>query len=412
MMINLSNYIVRKGLRIPTSINQLAVDEGIMFGLLKEIYNLEEEQVKEVEVTLQELGDIRGNLSDSGRIKVKIVTTDMEEMVVKWFVKVMPSYQENSQLMAKFNVFKNEIEFYSQIAPKLKKFLSESGDSSIQLDIPEMLYSSQKGDRAIIVLEDLVSQGFTQERDKNGARYLSREKAVLAVETVAKIHAASYALQLKNDVDLTRDHPCLAESGLLWSQEEMTSRLLDMKESYCSLLEQSDKPDSSSLLARFRSAFSNSSMLREMCRSRCSVGQAVKCLQQGDFHFNNLMFRQTGETLEVRLVDWQLAYTGRVGGDISYLLMSSLDPELRGVAEQGIREKYYQQFNKVLSLLDCQRMDQLEEEYENDLKLGFFFSCGNVMTQEMTDKNNINNNNNKVSFTYQLCKEAANKQLI
>jgi len=409
-MMNLSNYMVKRGLRIPTSIKQLTIDETIICGLLKEIYQLSEDQVEEVEVTVKELGDIRGHLSDSGRVSVRVLTTDREEMMVNWFVKVMPSHQENNQLVAKFNVFKNEIEFYTKIAPKLRKFLAESGDSSVELDIPDMLYSRQEGDKAIIVLEDLVSQGFTQDRDENGARYLSKEKAVLAVETIAKIHATSYALQLKNNVDLTRDHPSLAESGLLWSQEEMTERLLDMKETYCSLLEQCDKPDSGSLLARFRTAFSSSSLLREMCQSRCSVGQSVKCLQQGDFHFNNLMFRQTEKRLEVRLVDWQLTYTGRVGGDISYLIMSSLDPKVREQAEMEIKARYFQQFNKMLDLLDCQPSDQLEDDDETDLKLGFLFSCGNVMTQELTTK--YNDNSRRESFAYQLCKEAADKLLI
>jgi len=404
-MINLSNYIVKKGVRIPNSINQLIRDEGIVCGLLREIYQLEEGKIEELEVRPLEEGDIKGNLSDSGRLNVRVLTTDKMEMEFNWFVKVMPSHQDNNQLVAKFNVFKNEIEFYSKIAPKLKQNLSESGESNIQLNIPEMLYSDLQGEKAIIVLEDLVSQGFKQERDENGAKYLSKKKAILAVEAVANIHAASYALQLNDNVDLAKEHPSLTESGLIWTQEEMSIRLNEMKETYCSLLEQSDKPDSSTLLARFRNAFSSSSMLREMCRNRCSDLEAVNCLQQGDFHFNNLMFRETGETLEIRLVDWQLTYTGRVGGDISYLLMSSLDPRVREIAESEIRTKYYLQLNKMLDQLDCQKIDQVKKDYETDLKLGFFFSCGNVMTPEVQNKN-------KVTFTYQLCKEAAKKQLI
>lgn len=404
-MINLSNYIVKKGVRIPNSINQLIRDEGIVCGLLREIYQLEEGKIEELEVRPLEEGDIKGNLSDSGRLNVRVLTTDKMEMEFNWFVKVMPSHQDNNQLVAKFNVFKNEIEFYSKIAPKLKQNLSESGESNIQLNIPEMLYSDRQGEKAIIVLEDLVSQGFKQERDENGAKYLSKKKAILAVEAVANIHAASYALQLNDNVDLAKEHPSLTESGLIWTQEEMSIRLNEMKETYCSLLEQSDKPDSSTLLARFRNAFSSSSMLREMCRNRCSDLEAVNCLQQGDFHFNNLMFRETGETLEIRLVDWQLTYTGRVGGDISYLLMSSLDPRVREIAESEIRTKYYLQLNKMLDQLDCQKIDQVKKDYETDLKLGFFFSCGNVMTPEVQNKN-------KVTFTYQLCKEAAKKQLI
>jgi aminoglycoside/choline kinase family phosphotransferase len=51
--------------------------------------------------------------------------------------------------------------------------------------------------------------------------------------------------------------------------------------------------------------------------------------QHGDFHFNNLLFkREAGGRIRVMIVDWQLAYSGRATGDLSYLLMSSLSHEV------------------------------------------------------------------------------------
>lgn len=410
---NFSAYRTRVGLRIPTSINQLAADEGIVCGLLKEVYQLEKKDVEELEVTLPEKGDIRGNLSDSGRVQVRVKTTAGTEEVFHWFVKVMPRNHHNNELVSKFNVFKNEIEFYSKIAPELKAFLKEGivSDQEVHFDIPEMLFAKQDEDRAIIVLQDLTHQGFTQDRDRNGNRYLSKEKAVLAVESIAKIHAASYALQLREKVDLKRDHPTLEESGLLWTRDEMTSRLFAMKDIYCSLLEESDKPDSPNLLARFKSAFNSEDMLRELCRSRCNSEESVGCLQQGDFHFNNLLFREEGGRLQVSIVDWQLTYTGRAGGDISYLLMSSLDPVVRETEEEDIKQRYYDMFINTLGLLkratDYEMENQLKEDYQKSLPLGFFFSCGNIMAEERSS-----NKSSKVGFTYQLCKDAAKKQLI
>jgi aminoglycoside/choline kinase family phosphotransferase len=55
----------------------------------------------------------------------------------------------------------------------------------------------------------------------------------------------------------------------------------------------------------------------------------ISC-QHGDFHFNNLLFkREASGRIRVMIVDWQLAYSGRSTGDLSYLLMSSLSHEVR-----------------------------------------------------------------------------------
>jgi len=308
---------------------------------------------------------------------------------------------------------KNEIEFYTEIAPMLKKFLKEKiPEDEIEFDIPKMLYAKQEDDRAIIILEDLNTEGFTQERDENGNKFLSKEKAILAVESIAKIHSASYALQMEEKVDLKKDHPILEESGLLWTHKEMTSRLFEMKDFYCEMLGKCDQPDSPILLEKFKKAFSSEELLVELCRKRMyEEGGSVNCLQQGDFHFNNLLFREKGGKMEVQIVDWQLTYSGRAGGDISYLLMSSLDPKVREEEEESIKQAYYDAFLSNLKKMESaggltlsEEAHLLQRDYQESLPLSFFFSCGNIMAEERPSK--------RVSFTYQLTKEAAKKELI
>jgi len=416
---DLSAYRKKQQRKIPTSIGQLLNDDKIILGLLKEIYHHEDTEIEKVLVKLLTPGsDIKGNLSDSGRLKVVVKTSNGIEHSYNWFVKVQPASHQNTEVVSKFNVFKNEIEFYSKIAPKLMKFIKETNpaNSDIVFDIPKMIFAEEDDDRAIIILEDLVSEGYEQERDANGDRFLSKEKAILAVESIAKIHAASYALQVKENIDLASKHPTLEKSGLLWTNEEMTSRLAEMRDIYCEFLQQSTKPDSPTLLKRFRDTFDSEELLRELCFERCaSDEEGILCLQQGDFHFNNLLFKEENGSLKVKIVDWQLTYNGRSGGDISYLLMSSIDPNVFEKEEENIKEKYFQSFNQTYSALQQQEktMDQeevdeiLEMEYDKSLQLGFFFSCGNVMHQE-----NYEDQDRKVSFTYQLCKEAADKNLI
>jgi len=420
---DLSAYRKKQQRKIPSSIAQLLNDDKIICGLLKEIYDHDHHDVEKVEVKLlTPCSDIKGNLSDSGRLKIFVKTFGGAKHSYSWFVKVQPLDHQNTELVSKFNVFKNEIEFYSKIAPSLMNFIKEANISNddIQFDIPKMIFAEEDDDRAIIILEDLVSEGYKQERDENGNRYLSKEKATLAVESIAKIHAASYALQIKKNIDLGSNHPTLEKSGLLWTNSEMTSRLYAVKDVYCEFLKQSKNPDSPLLLERFRKTFDSEELLRALCFDRCSSDEeGILCLQQGDFHFNNLLFKEEDGKLKVKIVDWQLTYNGRSGGDISYLLMSSIDPDDFETEEENIKERYFDSFNETFSALYSQEktMDQedennnnvdeiLEMEYDKSLPLGFFFSCGNVMHKE-----NFEDEERKVSFTLSTLQRSSREKL-
>jgi len=232
----------------------------------------------------------------------------------------------------------------------------------------------------------------------------------VAVRSLAKLHAVSVAMQNKRNMDLAAEHPLLAESGLLWTQTEMTSRLAVMKESYCELLEQSQELDSPTLLNRFRSMFDSEERLIALCQQRCDYSAASGeplSLQHGDFHFNNLMFKRNDDgKLCVKIVDWQLTYAGRSTGDLSYLLMSSLSSENREQFEQEVKDEYFSEYLNTLQKLE-QRSSahlKLDNDYNDSLPLSFFLSCGNIMAQDDQDR--------CVQFSYDMCKEAVMKEII
>eukprot|EP00092_Neocalanus_flemingeri_P087054 GFUD01109792.1.p1 GENE.GFUD01109792.1~~GFUD01109792.1.p1 ORF type:complete len:266 (+),score=76.24 GFUD01109792.1:69-800(+) len=243
----------------------------------------------------------------------------------------------------------------------------------------------------------------------------------MAVESLAKVHATSYALKMKKKIFLEKNHPSLKESGLLWTHSDMTSRLTMMKEIFCDFLKQSNQIDTPSLVEQFKNAFDSEQLLKQLCQERCSpLDESILCLQHGDFHFNNLFFKEEDGKLKVKIVDWQMAYNGKSAGDITYLLMSSIDPEDFEKEEENIKEKYHESFQNTLAALnlcyksegdtdkDANHVDEVFEiEYDKSLLLGFLFSCGNVMQMD-----NFQNDNRRISFSYKLCKEAAEKELI
>ena len=205
---------------------------------------------------------------------------------------------------------------------------------------------------------------------------MSLDATILAVESIAKIQAASYALQVKKNIDLGQIHPNLEVSGKLWSNDEMASRLTVMKDYYCDILEESKNPDSPILVERFRKTFDSPEKLKEIVTRRVSQEEngksSIHCLQQGDFHFNNLMFKVEADgRTSVKIVDWQMAYTGRAGGDIAYLLMSSINPELYETDEDTIKEKYFDMFNETFySLIREKKWMNKEEKVEGKEKGG------------------------------------------
>jgi len=257
----------------------------------------------------------------------------------------------------------------------------------------------------------LIHEGYKQERDDNGSRYLSRKKAIIAVKSLARIQATSAALQMKTNLDIERQHPSLAESGAFWTNSDMSSRLMMMKDVFCEYLKESAGVNAASLVERFNNKFNSQEELQHLCRQRYDVGDdSIKCLQHGDFHFNNLLFKEDGQgKYSAMIVDWQLSYCGRSAGDVSYLLQSSVDPRMLELGENTIKKEYFDTFRDTLVMLSggCEEVTTvLEEDYKKSLPLAFFFSCGNVMQGDKIGEQR------KQEFAFQLCKEAAGRSLI
>jgi len=396
---------------IPNSLEHLLANEYMLENLIKEIHGFCPGQINRMKVRKETQGTMQGHLSDSGRVVVKLEMVDGSTHQVSWFVKIKPQYDNTSD--QDFDVFRNEIDFYQKILPEMKNLLVTEGfgDEHIDFDIPSILYAKEEAGAAIIVLEDIYADGYRHIKDCNGEKYLDVEQAMVAVRSIARIHAASVAIQEKNNVDLAVEYPSLAESELLWTQAEMAARLTVMKDNYCNLLKKSTETDSPKLLRRFQETFDSAERLVELCERRIKPNNnhGSLSLQHGDFHFNNLMFKVVCGRMKVKMVDWQLTYCGKATGDLSYLLLSSLSPRTRELHEDQIKAEYFASYLGILETLSqtglCKAL--LDLEYTDSLQLSFFLSCGNIMAVD-----NQNNQDRCVKFSYDMCKEAVQKEII
>ena len=428
-------------------------NEMVMGNLLKEIYNIDyHSEVKSMMIRerLIEPGDITGNLSESGRVIVELQLNNGEKLIYHWFVKILPKQHKNSELMHKFNIFENEIRFYKEIAPDLLKFLEENGVNDVAFKIPKMLFADSREESAVIILEDVGEQGYRQGRDADGERFLTKEKAHLAINAIACIHAASKLYNLHNTTKLEEKHSNL-QHNMMWEDTDFIDRLSAMKDSYCEVLKKSSEHDSSRLLQRFEKAFDSSMKLKSICAERYAPKQTNTAvyLQHGDFHFNNLLFKESSDgQMEVMIVDWQLSYVGRSTGDLSYLLLSSISPKVRHEHELMLKEDYYNSFNSYLKTFEASVMeklsqntcgisfnvvcddddnndvttvrvevDDLEHDYQDSTPLSFFLSCGNILssdsnTPDLSDDERDEREQATVNFAYSLVKDAAEMDII
>jgi len=392
---------------IPTSVQNLLASPYMLEHFVSKIYKINNNDIKSISVRPDNEGGLKGNLSDSGRLGVKVAMVNGTVEQHFWFVKIMPE----ASVGGGFNIFENEMAFYQKIVPEMRNFVLKEGlgEEFADFDVPQILYADSNDDGAIIILRDVIADGYHHKRDENGDKFLSVEHAIAAVRSIAKIHAVSESLQSKQHFDLAAVHPTLAESGMLWTQAEMAERLEVMKDNYCELLEMSEELDSPTLLARFRKSFDSAERLMDLCQRRCEPGNPGKyrTLQHGDFHFNNLMFKEDQNgAVKVKIVDWQLAYTGKTTGDLSYLLMSSLSRDNWESYENVIKSEYFDAYDSTMKRLTDGKVELkgLDMDYNDSLPLSFFLSCGNIMSTELQDK--------CVQFSYNLCKEAAIKEII
>jgi len=243
------------------------------------------------------------------------------------------------------------------------------------------------------------------------------------IDALTKIQAASKLYNEHKPSRLEEKHPTLRHTTM-WKDHDFLDRLSVMKNCYQDILKRSSEHDSGRLLERFQKTFDSPVALKSICKERVSPKKTgAVYLQHGDFHFNNVLFKESedGKT-SVMLVDWQMTYMGRSTGDVSYLILSSIRPELRHNHGEKLKEAYYSSLNRYLKTYEtCVikhkveiDVSDLERDYRESSPMSLFLSCGNVLSIE-SDRAatpEMSEDESEVEFAYKLCKEAASMHII
>ncbi|XP_034664622.1 uncharacterized protein LOC117898990 [Drosophila subobscura] len=238
-------------------------------------------------------------------------------------VKTMPEQEGHKKdMMSESYFFKTEIGMYCKALPEFERILKQAGDDT-QLCVPCIYHSLEP--RQVMIFEDLVPQGYTVIRD----RPLREEELCRAFSKLAKWHAVSMKI-LNEQPDFLKEFQYgVGEMPHLMSDPFITTAMppfIEMLERWPELRKY--KPYFEKIKDTYLDTVK--CILQEYRKDPQADGYYVLC--HGDFHLRNMMFRnnkETGDSEDVMLVDFQLSNTCPIAVDLIYSIHMLMEPEQR-----------------------------------------------------------------------------------
>ncbi|OXU20623.1 hypothetical protein TSAR_008504 [Trichomalopsis sarcophagae] len=250
-----------------------------------------------------------------------------------------------------------EIRFYTQVVPDLEVFQKQNrSDSSqlIELPIPRCIHAhyspaggtedSPEPPESFLVLENLGPRGFEGAEFSRG---LTLKQAEAALNAVARLHALSLTLKVKEGKPLSERYPFLFQ----------TARATD---SYQQLVERG-LPQLARFLERrpgleavLEALLALRPRTKEVIANLLAPEDPLALITHTDFWCNNLLFRNSdddgGGSCECAILDWQMVTYSRPTNDTCLGLGLDISGELNYTRSDLDRD--YRR-SQLLALLLC-----------------------------------------------------------
>nr|CAD7445122.1 unnamed protein product [Timema bartmani] len=304
-------------------------------------------------------------------------------------VKLLPNDPFSRFFVTEAQFDLREIKFYTQVVPELEQFqrrLLSADEPPLELPIPRCYHAhyAAPGEDAegslsesVLVLENLKSRGFL---GADFSRGLTLRQARAALEAVARLHALSLALKVREGRPLDERYPFLFQ----------TARATD---SYQQLVERG-LPQLARFLERrpgLEAVLQSIATLRpstkELIASLLAPQEPMALITHTDFWCNNLLFRDEGddERCACAVLDWQMVTYSRPTNDLALLLVSSLPTELRRRCTPDLLDRYWAELTATSTRLGVDvegdlgyARDQLAEDYRRSQLLALLLCIGSV----------------------------------
>lgn len=241
------------------------------------------------------------------------------------------------------------------MVPDLEKFQKEhlrAETEPITLPIPRCYHAhysagsteedgSPQPPESVLVLENIKPSGYNS---ADFSRGLTLQQTKAAIEAIARVHALSLCIKVKEGRLLSERYPFLFQTSKATdSYQQLVERGLPQLSSF---LER--RPGLESVLEALNSIRSNT---KELIAALLAPEEPIALITHTDFWCNNLMFKENGDSSICAILDWQMVTYSRPTNDLALLLVSSVQSELRRQHTQELLDDYW------TSLTDfCQRL--------------------------------------------------------
>lgn len=258
-------------------------------------------------------------------------------------------------------IFEREIKTFFLVLPSLHSLIRSASPENYQPFSPNALYTANGHPSYAIVMEDLKAQGFKMAERTSG---LDMNHCLLVMRQLGGYHAVSVVLQEKEPEHVRYFHDSLYDKNALGNIEQFFKNNIQNLANEVGKWPEYKERFYDKLLKLADNAYT------QFIGSLKRKEDEFNVLCHGDLWFNNMMFRyseETDEVKDIRFVDFQLGYWTSPAIDLQYFLYTSTSQDLLEKHEVLVAE-YYKYLSETLSVLGHRGLqpplDQIKQQLQ------------------------------------------------
>ncbi|XP_037030222.1 uncharacterized protein LOC119070043 [Bradysia coprophila] len=298
------------------------------------------------------------------KIKIEMLETKLRRSV-DVIVKVLLSTMEE---LKAFSVFPRERFMYEDVLSSYERIWLDRAGEKIRFGPRSIKFETDPYE--IIVLDDLKAEKYEMLKRQAG---LNLVQAKLLLEKLAKFHAASairYQTDgiLQNYFDRKSTMPEFPEdSPFIQGFKRMHQGFADSVKNY------GDCDEAAAKIA----SWDFKKLHNVWVDAAVPMGCGFQVMNHGDIWLNNMMFRsdEDGNSVDVKLIDFQIAFWASPVLDLLYFLVSSVADDIKIDHFDDLIEFYHEQLTSALKRVKFDQHIPTLSEINVDLLEKGGFAC-------------------------------------
>ncbi|XP_030374623.1 uncharacterized protein LOC115624165 [Scaptodrosophila lebanonensis] len=272
------------------------------------------------------------------RVRLEIQLKDGKQATTSYMAKILPASPTSQQLVQSWKVFDKEHNTYSNYLPEFEQMFRDAGK---EITFGAKYYKIQNSglENEAVILEDLGNSGFRNIKRQDG---MDKEHTQATLEKLAQFHAASAVRYERKG-----EYPDLYDRNLL-NGEDTAEFQEKLAKSLISCLPLYEATHLANVLKEY------TAVAPDMYQSYAPRRENEFCvLNHGDAWCNNIMFQydDNGRIRDTYLVDFQMSRYCSPAQDLIYLLLSSVNYDIKVDKFHYFIQYYHEKLTESLKLL-------------------------------------------------------------